>query len=128
MLSEYVSRQYQNDRRPPVDGNLIKNQAAIVGVGQTKFSRDSQRDELDMACEAIKAAVDDAGLKTEDIDGMEMFTIDRLAMPTVVSSLGMKNLRFTSEVSFGGGAACAVTMHAAAAVPSDTGGLIVPVL
>ena len=105
MLEEYVSRKYRTDWRPPVAANLIKNKVAIVGIGQTKFSRDSQRDELDMAAESIKAAVDDAGLKMEDIDGLEMFTIDRLAMPMVVSTLGMKNLRFTSEVSFGGGAA-----------------------
>ena len=125
MLDEYVSRKYRNDWRPPVDANLIKNKVAIVGIGQTQFSRDSQRDELDMAAESIKAAVDDAGLKMEDIDGMEMFTIDRLAMPMVISTLGMKNLRFTSEVSFGGGAACAVTMHAAAAVATGAANYVV---
>lgn len=116
MLSEYVSRKYRTDTRPPVDANLIKDTTAIVGVGQTKYSRDSQRDELDMACEAIKKAVDDAGLKMSDIDGFETFTLDRLALPMLVNALGIPDVRFSSEVSGGGGAGCGVTMHAAAAV------------
>lgn len=116
MLQEYVDRKYRTDTRPPVDANLIKDKVAIVGIGQTKYSRDSQRDELDLACEAIKNAVDDAGLKMEDIDGFEAFTLDRLALPMLINCLGISNVRYSSEVTGGGGAACAVTMHAAAAV------------
>ena len=116
MLQEYVDRKYRTDNRPPVDANLIKDKVAIVGIGQTKYTRDSGRDELDLACEAIKNAVDDASLKMQDIDGIEAFTLDRLALPMLINCLGMPNVRYSSEVTGGGGAACGVTMHAAAAV------------
>jgi len=116
MLQEYVSRKYRTDNRPPIDANLIKDKVAIVGIGQTKYSKDSQRDELDLACEAIKNAVDDAGLKMEDIDGFDTFTLDRLALPMLINSLGIPNVKFSGEVSGGGGAGSAIAMHGAAAV------------
>lgn len=125
MLEEYVARRYWTDARPSVDANLIKDRAAIVGIGQTKFSRNSERDELDMACEAIKAAVEDAGLRIEDVDGLETFTLDRLAMPMLISCLGIPNLRFTSEISYGGGASCATALHAAAAVATGVANYVV---
>jgi acetyl-CoA acetyltransferase len=125
MLEEYVSRTYRAERRPAVDANQIRDKAAIVGIGQTKFSRNSDRDELDMACEAIKSAVEDAGLTMEDIDGLEAFTLERLAMPILVSCLGIPNLRFTSEISYGGGASCATVMHAAAAVVTGVANYVV---
>ena len=48
----------------------LKDQAAIVGIGQTEFSKNSGRSELQLACEAVRAAIRDAGLKPSDVDGM----------------------------------------------------------
>ncbi|MBW1756404.1 MAG: lipid-transfer protein, partial [Deltaproteobacteria bacterium] len=53
----------------------LKNEAAIVGIGQTEYSKNSGRSELQLAAECVKAAIDDAGLKPEDIDGMTSFTL-----------------------------------------------------
>ena len=39
----------------------LKNEAAIVGVGQTEYSKNSGRSEVQLACEATKAAILDAG-------------------------------------------------------------------
>ena len=50
--------------------------AAIVGIGATEFSKDSGRSELRLAVEAVRAALDDAGLTPEDVDGMVTFTMD----------------------------------------------------
>ncbi|MGZ4563489.1 MAG: lipid-transfer protein, partial [Mycobacterium sp.] len=50
--------------------------AAIVGIGQTEFSKESGRSELQLACEAVSAALDDAGLAPSDVDGMVTFTMD----------------------------------------------------
>ena len=36
--------------------------AAIVGIGATEFSKESGRSELSLACEAVAAAIEDAGL------------------------------------------------------------------
>ena len=54
----------------------LKDEAAIVGIGQTEFSKNSGRSELSLACEAVSAAIEDAGLQPGDIDGMTTFTMD----------------------------------------------------
>lgn len=125
MLQDYIDREFRSDLRPGIESNTIRDNAAIVGVGQTEYTRNSGRDELDMACEAIKAAVEDAGLTMADIDGLEAFTLERTSMPTLVGSLGIPNLRFTSEISYGGGASCANIMQAAAAVTTGVANYVV---
>ena len=54
----------------------LSNRAAIAGIGQTEFSKASGRTELQLACEAVKAALDDAGLSPADVDGLITFTLD----------------------------------------------------
>ena len=50
--------------------DTIKDKTAIVGIGVHEFSKDSGRTEWDMACRSVKAALDEAGLTPEDIDGI----------------------------------------------------------
>ncbi|MCE2392636.1 MAG: thiolase family protein [Proteobacteria bacterium] len=51
--------------------NPIKDQVAIVGVGSTGFRRDAGgRSSASLACEASIAAIRDAGLGADDIDGI----------------------------------------------------------
>lgn len=125
MLQEYIDRSFQQEKRPSVESNTIRDNAAIVAIGQTEYTRNSGRDELDMACEAIRNAVDDAGLTMADIDGLEAFTLERTSMPTLVGALGIPNLRFSSRISYGGGAACANIMQAAAAVTTGVANYVV---
>ncbi|MSV99607.1 MAG: lipid-transfer protein, partial [Actinobacteria bacterium] len=40
---------------------------AIVGIGATEFSKNSGRSELRLAVEAVKAAIDDAGIQPSDV-------------------------------------------------------------
>ena len=40
----------------------LKDEAVIVGIGQTEFSKNSGRSELQLACEAVRNAIRDAGL------------------------------------------------------------------
>ncbi|MFT4561155.1 MAG: acetyl-CoA acetyltransferase [Gammaproteobacteria bacterium] len=81
----------------------IRDQACIVGVGHTEYSKDSGRSELTLACEAIGAAIEDAGLKPADIDGITKYTMDNNDAVEIARSLGMPELRFFSEVAYGGG-------------------------
>ena len=46
----------------------LRNRAAIAGIGQTEFSKASGRSELQLACEATRAALDDAGIHPRDVD------------------------------------------------------------
>jgi len=94
----------------------LRDRAAIVGIGATEFSKDSGRSELRLAVEAVKAALDDAGLRPSDVDGMATYTMDNNPEIEVNRSLGGGDLRFFSRTHFGGGAACAPILHAAMAV------------
>ena len=98
------------------DVNGIRDKAAIIGIGETEFSFDSGRSELQLASEAIKAACDDAGISPHDIDGLVRYEMDTNLETMVVQSLGIKNLRHWESVSYGGGAGNAVVGHAAAAI------------
>ncbi len=99
--------------------------AAIVGIGQTEFSKNSGRSELTLACEAIKAALDDAGLAPADVDGMTTFTIDNNEDVDLVRSLGVEKLRFSSRVPHGGGGSTGTLAHAMAAVESGLANVVV---
>ena len=48
----------------------LKDRAAITGVGHSAYGRRMMRSPIDLACDAIVNALDDAGLKREDLDGM----------------------------------------------------------
>lgn len=98
---------------------------AIVGIGQTEFSKDSGRTELRMAVEAARAALDDAGLDASDVDGMTTFSMDANEETDVAGNLGTSHLKFFSQIGYGGGAACAVVQQAAMAVAAGVADVVV---
>jgi 17-hydroxy-3-oxo-4-pregnene-20-carboxyl-CoA lyase len=99
--------------------------AAIAGIGATEFSKNSGRSELRLAAEAVRAALDDAGLRPADVDGMVTFTMDSNAEVAVARELGIGGLTFFGQVGYGGGAACATVHHAAMAVATGAAGVVV---
>lgn len=54
----------------------LRDEAAIVGIGQTPYSKGLGRSEYDMAGEAIFAACEDAGISPREIDGLVRFDMD----------------------------------------------------
>lgn len=48
----------------------IGNSAAVCGVGESEYGRRLGRSAIDLASDAIRAAVADAGLSKHDVDGM----------------------------------------------------------
>jgi acetyl-CoA acetyltransferase len=103
----------------------LASRAAIVGIGQTEFSKDSRRSELRLAVEAVLAALADAGLEPRDVDGMCTFAMDNNPEIEVQRAIGGGELRFFSRVHFGGGAACATVMQAALAVAAGVADVVV---
>jgi acetyl-CoA acetyltransferase len=101
------------------------SRAAIAGIGQTEFSKNSGRSELRLACEAVMAALGDAGLAPRDVDGIATFTMDNNPEIEVARAIGAGPLRFFSRIHYGGGAACGVIMQAALAVASGAGQVVV---
>jgi acetyl-CoA acetyltransferase len=99
--------------------------AAIVGIGQTDFSRNSGRTEWQLALQAIKAALADAGLQPEDVDGLVRYSYDNVTPAMVVRAMGMRDVRWYGEVPFGGTAQCGVVAQAAAAIASGIANVVV---
>ncbi|ANZ41083.1 lipid-transfer protein [Lentzea guizhouensis] len=99
--------------------------AAIAGIGATEFSKESGRSELQLAAEATRAALADAGLEPSDVDGLVSFTMDTNAEIAVARELGIPELTFFSRVHYGGGAACATVQQAAMAVETGMAQVVV---
>ncbi|GIM92117.1 lipid-transfer protein [Paractinoplanes toevensis] len=104
---------------------MIARTAAIAGIGATEFSKDSGRSELRLAAEAIRAALDDAGLRPSDVDGLVTFTMDDNAEIAVAREIGAGELTFLSRIGYGGGAACAVVQQAVLAVATGIASTVV---
>ena len=76
----------------------LRGATAIVGIGQTEFSKSSGRSELQLTAEATLAALDDAGLTTDDVDGMVTFTIDPTEDNDLMRTLGIAALGYSGRV------------------------------
>jgi acetyl-CoA acetyltransferase len=91
---------------------------AIAGIGQTEFSKNSGRSELQLAAEASLAAIWDAGLTPADIDGLVTFTVDANDEMDLIRALGAPEIRWMARTPHGGAGANATVGLAAAAVAS----------
>ena len=80
--------------------------AAIVGIGATEFSKDSGRSELRLAAEAVRAALDDAGLRAADVQGLVTFTMDSNAEVAVARELGIPHGTARSRLHYALDAMC----------------------
>jgi len=89
---------------------------AICGIGATEFSKQSGRSELRLALEACVAALEDAGVKASEVNGLSTFTMETNPETELMRLLGISELRHFSRVHFGGGAPCATVQLAAMAV------------
>jgi acetyl-CoA acetyltransferase len=104
---------------------MLSGKAAIVGIGATEFSKNSGRSELQLAAEAVRAALADAGIAPSDMDGLVTFSMDSNAEVAVAREIGAGELTFFSRVGYGGGAACATVQQAAMAVATGVASVVV---
>ncbi|HUJ67719.1 MAG TPA: hypothetical protein VLX59_19400 [Acidimicrobiales bacterium] len=100
-------------------------QAAIAGIGATEFSRGAGRSELQLGCEAIVAALGDAGLTAADVDGLVSYTIDPVEETELVRSVGFQEIGYSARVPYGGGGSMGVLLHSAMAVASGAADVVV---
>jgi acetyl-CoA acetyltransferase len=49
---------------------ILRDKVAVVGIGETEYARKSGRGARELIIEAVRNAVDDAGLTLKDIDGV----------------------------------------------------------
>ncbi|NLU81672.1 lipid-transfer protein [Rhodococcus sp. HNM0569] len=103
----------------------LSGAAAIVGIGATEFSKRSGRSELQLACEAVTAALADAGIDPSEVDGLSTFTMETNGEILVARNCGLGELKFFSRIGYGGGAACASVQQAAMAVATGVADVVV---
>ena len=95
---------------------VLKDAAAIAGIGQTRFGKGLPDTELSLACQAISLALDDAGIAPSQVDGLASYTMEPQREVEVARSVGLGDITYFSQVGFGGGAGCGVVGQAAMAV------------
>jgi acetyl-CoA acetyltransferase len=95
-----------------------RDKTAVVGIGQTAFERDSGRSVLSLATEASLAALADAGLTVDDVDGIVRCDSDTVRPFTLGAALGVNNLAFWADTGPGGVAPCMMMGIAMGAVLS----------
>jgi len=103
----------------------FSGRAAIAGIGATEFSKDSGRSEWRLACEAVLAALADAQIGVEEVDGFALFTMETNPEIAVARALGIPELKFFSRIPHGGGGACAPVQQAAMAVAAGVADVVV---
>src|SRR5262245_36312430 len=95
---------------------MIRDRTAIAGIGATEFARNIGRSEQETAREAIRAALDDAGIAPHEVDAIFKVDMDPNSELELARDLGVRNLRAWGAAGWGGGAACAPVVQAATAV------------
>ena len=97
--------------------NTLRNQACIIGVGETEYCRapGSGVSELRLQLDAARRAITDAGLAPKDIDGVMIPPVGGGA-EDFAANLGMENLRYAAMVNMGGASQVASLQTAAMAV------------
>jgi acetyl-CoA acetyltransferase len=107
-----------------VPRQALHRAAAVVGIGHTDFTTASGRTEWTLALEAVTAALADAGLPAGAVDGVIRYSADEVNEAMLAEALGF-DLRYHSQVGFGGQSAAAVVGHAAAAVTAGLASVVV---
>lgn len=94
----------------------LKDRTAIAGIGQTEFAKRLDEPEKTLACRAIVAALDDAGLDASEVDAFASYTMEETDEVEVAKAIGAGDVTFFSKAGYGGGGSCATLAHLAAAI------------
>ena len=111
--------------------STLSGRTAVVGVGATEYYRRGQswpRTQTEMACDAIVAACDDAGLDVTEIDGFALFATGTVSPDDMVGQLGIPEIRFAATVAGGGSGSAGCVGLAAAAIAGGMANVVVSVL
>jgi acetyl-CoA acetyltransferase len=112
------------------DGRTLYRRTAIVGVGSTQYYRRGEslpRTQIEMACSAIIAAMDDAGLPLDALDGFALYT-HGADIALLAQTLGLPEIRFTAGLTGGGGGAAGSVGLAASAIVAGQANVVVCLL
>ena len=95
----------------------LRDKYCIVGIGSTEYSKASGRTVLDLAGAACLAALDDAGVSADEVDGIVSFNFnDSVPAIAVATQLGVPAVRYAVDTAGGGNAANLIVLQAVAAI------------
>ncbi|MBB2912301.1 acetyl-CoA acetyltransferase [Streptosporangium becharense] len=104
----------------------FRDRTAVAGVGYTRFSRNSGVSTLTLACEAVLAALEDAGLTADDVDGIATHRVGDSAAPSLVGpALGLREPAWYLDQFGGGSVSHSVVGQAALAVAAGMADTVV---
>jgi acetyl-CoA acetyltransferase len=110
--------------------NTLKDKTAIVGVGATPYYKRGQslpQSPMELAGKAVIAALADAGLTVNDLDGFALYSMG-FDTSLFAQWLGVPEVRFTGLLSGGGGGSAGSVGLASAAVVSGMAECVVSVM
>ncbi|MDP6605593.1 MAG: lipid-transfer protein, partial [Dehalococcoidia bacterium] len=103
----------------------LRDRVAIAGIGETDYSRESGRTELQLTLQAITAALEDAGIERHEVDGLMRWSVDTSPEVEVASNLGIPDLAFFGEISQAGNVGAALVASASAAIVAGLANVVV---
>jgi acetyl-CoA acetyltransferase len=101
-----------------VNNEVLRDKVAVVGIGTVNFgemfrNRDEFRTAEDLGSRALKAALDDAGLEKDAIDGLSLMRIPSYQLFGSIVGMNPGQLRHVTQFE-GAGRFCGVTLQNAA--------------
>jgi acetyl-CoA acetyltransferase len=110
----------------------LRDKAAVVGVGATPYYKRGQsvpQTLLELAGKATLAALDDAGLTVDDVDGLALYSMGLGGDTSLFAQvLGIPEVRFTATLTGGGGGSAGSVGLAAAAIASGMATTVVSLM
>ena len=94
----------------------LREVGAVTGVGETQYMRGTDRTPLSFQLEASLRAIEDAGLKPTDIDGVIPYGQGGAVAEDFITNFGIPDLRFSATTPMGGASAVASIQCAIAAI------------
>jgi acetyl-CoA acetyltransferase len=99
----------------------LRGAAAIAGLGVTPQGKVYGTNAIGFAVDAVRLALDDAGLARTDLNGLLVnpgLTWNDQGMGSfqLQQALGLRDLRLTATMNLGGATACAMIQHATQAI------------
>jgi acetyl-CoA acetyltransferase len=103
----------------------LRGATAIAGLGVTPQGKVYGSNAVGFAVDAVRLALDDAGLRREDLDGLLVnpgLSWGDLGMGSfqLQQALGLRDLKLTATMNLGGATASAMIAHAAQAIAAGT--------
>lgn len=94
----------------------LRDKAAVSGVGETRYARESEQSQLALTLEASLNAILDAGLDPKDIDGVIPYAGGGIVAEDFITNFGLPDLRYSAQTPMGGASPVAALQSATMAV------------